>query len=314
MTEISQDSDDAPNPPVAGVCSGFEIRSHLPFNYLRAGTGHPMEVVESAPGSPAPIGELISEASPRLTRGSVDVYRTNSGFNIEVDYAGWFHVDPGPPRISVPPTPHTAWREAVTWGLPLALCVMIRGDLMLHSAAVEIDGRAIILGAPGGYGKTTLIAAFVRRGFRLLSEDLTACTVEPSPTVYPGPALIRVRRDVAENIEIPGTHLVAEDQEKLHLGIDPDLIGSGEGLPLGAVVLLRETQSGVSIDRVPSRLAIPDLWRLAVNLPDDAGRTRCFHLVSELAASTPIWNLHRPLVYGELDRVVEVIASQTLAE
>ena len=45
--------------------------------------------------------------------------------------------------------------------------------LIIHAAAVERGGRAVILPAPPGSGKSTLCAALVSRGWRLLTDELT---------------------------------------------------------------------------------------------------------------------------------------------
>ncbi len=44
---------------------------------------------------------------------------------------------------------------------------------MIHAAAVERGGCAAILPAPPGSGKSTLCAALVHRGWRLLTDELT---------------------------------------------------------------------------------------------------------------------------------------------
>jgi HprK-related kinase A len=44
-------------------------------------------------------------------------------------------------------------------------------DIILHAAAVERDGLAVILPAPSTSGKSTLCAALVMRGWRLLSDE-----------------------------------------------------------------------------------------------------------------------------------------------
>jgi HprK-related kinase A len=44
--------------------------------------------------------------------------------------------------------------------------------LIIHAAVVEKNGRAAILPAPPGSGKSTLCAALVMRGWRLLSDEL----------------------------------------------------------------------------------------------------------------------------------------------
>ncbi|MGE5301905.1 MAG: HprK-related kinase A [Alphaproteobacteria bacterium] len=45
--------------------------------------------------------------------------------------------------------------------------------LIIHAAAIERGGRAAILPAPPGSGKSTLCAALVSRGWRLLTDELT---------------------------------------------------------------------------------------------------------------------------------------------
>jgi HprK-related kinase A len=49
---------------------------------------------------------------------------------------------------------------------------------MMHAAVIERDGGAAILAAPPGSGKSTLTAALVNHGWRLLSDELTL--IDPS--------------------------------------------------------------------------------------------------------------------------------------
>lgn len=67
-------------------------------------------------------------------------------------------------------------------------CVSSRAHdwLVIHAAVVERDGCAVILPAPPGSGKSTLCAALVSRGWRLLSDELTMVRladgrIEPLP-------------------------------------------------------------------------------------------------------------------------------------
>ena len=57
------------------------------------------------------------------------------------------------------------------WGLNLAIAMRFHGFFLLHAAVVERKGRALLLPAWPGHGKTTLCAALVHRGWRLLSDE-----------------------------------------------------------------------------------------------------------------------------------------------
>ncbi|MFL6673683.1 MAG: HprK-related kinase A [Massilia sp.] len=59
-------------------------------------------------------------------------------------------------------------------------CVSSRANryLIIHAAVVERDGAAAILPAPPGSGKSTLCAALVARGWRLLSDELALVSLE----------------------------------------------------------------------------------------------------------------------------------------
>ena len=50
--------------------------------------------------------------------------------------------------------------------------------LIIHAAVVEKNGRAMVLPAPPGSGKSTLCAAMASRGWRLLSDELTLIRLE----------------------------------------------------------------------------------------------------------------------------------------
>ena len=57
------------------------------------------------------------------------------------------------------------------WGLNWCIAMSAHYNLMLHSAVVERAGRALVLPAQPGSGKSTLCAALVGRGWRLLSDE-----------------------------------------------------------------------------------------------------------------------------------------------
>lgn len=58
------------------------------------------------------------------------------------------------------------------WGLNWSISNHAHQYLILHAAVIERGGRAVIMPAPPGSGKSTLCAALVNHGWRLLSDEL----------------------------------------------------------------------------------------------------------------------------------------------
>ncbi|HVR38367.1 MAG TPA: hypothetical protein VMU84_04675, partial [Thermoanaerobaculia bacterium] len=81
----------------------------------------------------------------------------------------------------------TTAEDAATYllGPILAFVVRLRGALALHASAVLVDDRAIVFAAPPGGGKSTLAAAFARRGHAVLADDVVR--LEPGRRAYSPP-------------------------------------------------------------------------------------------------------------------------------
>lgn len=295
-----------------GTCFGYEVHSSLPFVSLRSGRGDPLEVTEQASEPPDRDGDPLLHWFDEAGKVVAEIYSIEGTYDVWINEVGWFRVDPSVPSVVAPPPVSEPRREARLWGSPTVLCFLHRGDLPLHAAAVEVDGAALILAAPGRYGKTTLAGAFVREGFRLLTEDVACCRTDASPTLFPGPAMLRIRRDVYERLDFPGTDVVGEDPERVYLTVPEATRGDGDPVPIRGVVFLRRSEDEFTLDRVPMEKAVPDLWALSLNLPTDESRARCFHQVTSIAAQVPVWNVHRRLSLDLLPQLVGRIVSECM--
>ena len=71
------------------------------------------------------------------------------------------------------PMPADQATALVEWALNWAIGAHAHQFLILHAAAIERNGHAAVLPAPPGSGKSTLCAALIHRGWRLLSDELT---------------------------------------------------------------------------------------------------------------------------------------------
>ena len=299
----------------AGTCFGYEVRSSLPFRLLRRGSGTPLVVVEGDGRQQEPSDQPFMEwtsigGQPFHAR----LYVQNGGFSLWIDPMGGYLIDTVYPSLAVPPGGDPLVREERLWGIPAGLCFLERGDLSMHASAVDVEGSALLFAAPGHFGKTTLAAAFLQGGHRVLSEDISCCTASADPSVLPGPALLRIRRDVYERLEFPGTEVLLEEPHRVHLGIDEERRGDGLPVPLRGIVLLRELDEGeVKLERVDAVHALPDLWTLSFKVRSEEARARCFQGIVALADSVPVWNLYRPLRFGNLPDVVDRVQAVCLS-
>jgi hypothetical protein len=296
----------------AGTCFGYAVRAPFPMMAMRSGGGVPLDVLEEG-DPPENIGEPLLQWVEG-DRSIVRLYQEPSEYLMWVDGDDWFRINPDAPSITCIGSVGGPRREARIFGLPAALCFMARGHVAVHAAAVDVDGSALLLAAPGRFGKTTLAAAFAGLGYRLLAEDTTCYRPSPDPAVLPGLAMLRIRPDVYEHVSLPGTTVAAVDPERVFVVLGEEARGDSEPVPLRGVVFLRVwDQDEIMLERVAADRVISDLWTLTFNLPNDRSRTECFQAVVSLATSVPIWNLHRRLSFEQLPAVIDRIVSTCLA-
>jgi hypothetical protein len=245
------------------------------------------------------------------------IYALDGGFAVWHEAMGWFLVDPQIPSIAVPASAEQLRREERIWGLPAALCVFHGDDLALHGAAVDVGGSAILFCAPGRFGKTTIAAAFVRAGHRLLADDMSGCRLDPVPAVMPGPSVLRIRRDVYERLRFPTLEPVAEDEDKVHLMLGESERGSADAVPVAGIVFVRQaslrgSEGRPEIDRVQAAEALPNLWAVNFSLPTTEARERTFRKAARLTDVVPAWEAYRPRTFEDLPRFVDLIVSTCL--
>lgn len=76
-------------------------------------------------------------------------------------------------RVIFNPFPLYHANAMLEWGMNWCVSTQIHTYLIVHAAVIERNGFAVVLPAPPGAGKSTLCAALVQEGWRLLSDELT---------------------------------------------------------------------------------------------------------------------------------------------
>lgn len=299
----------------AGTCFGYEVRVDWRLQYLRTcGAGEEVLHVDRADLADSGGHVLLRRWEPPVTPFRATLYGGGGVYRLYIDQAGWFGIDASARHVTVPVAGDDVRLEERLWGLPALLCFLHRGDLPLHAVSFEVDGEAVVVGGLGRRGKTTLAAACTAAGLRVLSEDLSCVRMGPAPAVVPGPAMLRVRRDVARRVvPLAGTHEVGRDDERVHLSLDGELRGGGHPLPLRTIVILGEESDELSLTPIDGSRALHLLWPLSFNLPTAHDRGRSFAQLAELSTRTPVQLLRRPMTFDALPDVVEVLAHRRAA-
>jgi len=86
------------------------------------------------------------------------------------------------------------------WGLNWCVSSYANDYLIIHAAVVEKGGDAVILPAPPGSGKSTLCAALVNRGWRLLSDELALVRVSDG-SIVPLPRPVSLKNQSIDIIQ-----------------------------------------------------------------------------------------------------------------
>jgi hypothetical protein len=119
-------------------------------------------------------------------------------------------------------------------GPVMALWFQMRGFLVLHGSAVAIRGRALLILADSGTGKSTLASALLERGASLVSDDLCILSREGNGwSVRPEVPRLKLNPDslAATRPGLGDVPLIPGD-EKGEVRLGP--IGSAS-LPVGAI-------------------------------------------------------------------------------
>ena len=165
--------------------------------------------------------------------------------HLRVDWNGWyrpwfrpsliFRVDGRTPFGPFPGQHHLALLE---WGLNFCIAQRSHHLLLLHSAVLERNGRALLLPAWPGHGKSTLCAALAHSGWRLFSDEFGLVDPE-SGQLLPFPRLIPLKN---ASIEV-----IRGFAPKAYLG--PSFFGTRKG----TVAHVRPPQDSVARMAEPAR-------------------------------------------------------------
>jgi HprK-related kinase A len=194
------------------------------------------------------------------------------------------------------------------WGLNWCVSAHCHQYLIFHAAVVEKSGRALILPAPPGSGKSTLCAGLVNRGWRLLSDELTliefaSCSVVPLPRpVSLKNASIQVIGAFAPGATIgPAVHDTTKGSVA-HMRPPPDSVRRARETAAPGWIVLPSYQAGVDARLTPLSKA-RGLMKMAENAFNYSVHGRCgFELLARFVDACGCYEF----AYGDLGEAAAI--------
>ncbi len=303
-----------------GVC----IRSHLPLSCL-PGTERVLADVELVDGRDALFAQACREARAKADPTGWFCHRQLGDGS---DYLRWnglfeFLVSADGRRIACFPSNGNSRETFQTYLVSqvLSFALLKQGIEPLHATVVVQNGRAVAFLGDCGSGKSSLGAAFLRAGHRLLTDDLLVIREHDESgqgfLAYPGPPRIKLFPKIAASLfsnRFTGVPLNPRTRKQV-IPLNPFQSSHGP-VPLRAMYVLRppsrrRRSNRITIRRLSQPRAMLQLITHTFNrMIVDPGRlSRQFDQAGRLTRTIPIKSLSYPRTLSRLQAVLEAIQS-----
>ena len=199
-------------------------------------------------------------------------------------------------------------------GLIFAALLRQRDVVAFHASAIETGMGAVLFMGAKGSGKSSLLAAFVERGYAMLADDVTGVVLDADGRSVALPAFpgTRLWTDALDELGWQGRKRkrVREDEDKYLVPVERF---RDAPLAVGAVCVLEgRPQEGIEVETAPPDDALRQLWRHTYrrrSLNRLGKRLVYLRTIGTIAKRVPVVHVTRPahpLRLGALaDRIEE---------
>lgn len=132
-----------------------------------------------------------------------------------------------------------------TLGTCMGAILMQRRILPLHGSAIAIDGKAYAIVGDSGAGKSTLASAFLKRGYKLISDDVIPVSLneENIPMVTPAYPQQKLWIESLDHFGMESNHYrpIIDRESKFAVPVSSQF--ASEPLPLAGIFELVKTEN-----------------------------------------------------------------------
>ena len=265
---------------------------------------------------PAHVDSPVLDESFQAGRGWVTANRSEAVVRIDgllsfsVRHGRTVVVDPAD---GADPVAVDVW----LYGLAAAILHAQRGGVALHATCVDIDGVAVCLAGFPGAGKSTTALELVRRGHRLVADDMSPIDPEVSRarralvTPFGRPVHLWPETATAVGFDLPEGHTVMPSGK---LVLPPPPSEPAEVCAV-AVLAAEERDGSVGCESIRPSEAVPVLTANVHcgSIITSVWPDQVFAWATRLASALPVYRLTRPAArwtLGEMADAVEKIAAE----
>lgn len=197
-------------------------------------------------------------------------------------------------------------------GQVVSFALLKQGIEQLHATVVSFAGRALALTGDCGRGKSTLAAALLQRGGKLLVDDMLVLQPHGRDLLaMPGPPRLKLLPDAAKKARLSSGKALAMNP-LVAKRIFPVRNAQREPVPLQHLYVLdapNPRTKRISIVRCPPAKACAQVIAAAYNLDMEfAGRPASqLHWAASIANSVPVSMLRYPRNLRRLDEVADKV-------
>ena len=174
-----------------------------------------------------------------------------------------------------------------------------RNVVAFHAGAIETDMGAVLFMGVKGSGKSSLLAAFVERGYAMLADDMTGVVLDAGGRAVALSAFpnMRLWADTLDALGWQGRkrEKVHEDGEKYLVPVERF---RDAPLAVGAVCVLESRpEEGIEVETVPTDDALWGLWRYTSrgrSLRRLGQRPVYLRTIATMAKRVPVMRVTRP--------------------
>ena len=245
-----------------------------------------------------------------------------------------FRIEPGGSAVSCEATPDVSERDLFSlFAEPVMRTILVRrGLLSFHAAALAKSGRAILIMANKGAGKSTLSWALQSRGWQLLADDLARLElVDGQWSCFPGhrqtKLTLRAARALDQPVDAmptrfddPGSPAYAAQFDKRVIDAADAIADPLSAVPLTAMILLNARDPSaetLQVQALAPAVAIRHLFEHATPDPVGGGPAlppQLQHAVGGLAMQVPAVALTLPDSFDRLTGAAAALESLVMQD